>query len=55
MTDNEVIYTEEFQTEFEKANRLFNKITWIETTPENLRELAARAIKLAEMIENGEE
>jgi hypothetical protein len=54
MADNEVIYTEEFQTEFEKADRLFNKITWIEMTPENLRELAAMAIKLAEMIERDE-
>lgn len=52
--DSEIIYTEEFQYEFSKANKLFNKITYIETTPENLRELAKMAIKLAEMIENDE-
>lgn len=53
--ENETIYTDEFQYEFEKANRLFNKITHVETTPENLRELARMAIKLAEMIERGDE
>ena len=55
MAENEIIYTDEFQTEFEKANRLFNKITHLETTPELLREMAQKCIKLAEMIEKGDE
>jgi len=55
MADNGIIYTDEFQTEFEITNRLFNKITHLETTPELLREMAQKCIKLAEMIEKGDE
>lgn len=44
-------FNEEYNTKFKVFDRLANKIIWNEPTPLNCRELARRAIELAEMIE----
>ena len=41
----------DFHSLYETWNRLANKITYLEITPENLRELAKMSEEMARMIE----
>jgi len=47
--------TNEYQELFEKWNKLANKITYLEPTAENFKELAGLSKELAEMIEDKEQ
>ena len=42
--------TKEYQELFQTWNKLANKITYLEPTPENFRELAKSSNELAQMI-----